>query len=412
VVTAIVYGVPAWARQTLACSPVSPGFEIFCAPDDPADYGRFAGMIARRYDGLHGHGRIADLVIHNEVNANDWFDIGCGQGTACDPEAWIQAYADSYAAAYDAVMLEQPHAKVLTSFTHHFDTAFDQPAAESPILSVKTFLAGFAPRVAPRAWRVAYHPYPPDLLSPTFSPDDLPRVTYGNLGVLVQWLALTFPAVPSAHTIQLTESGINSHAPGSSEAAQATAVCDTLRNVLGTPGIESYIYHRMTDHPVEVAAGLGLGLRRTDGTAKPAWAVWALANRFDLDPPDLDCGFEDLPYTRLTRSSHPTRGHWASSRVAPAGFTAEAAWHLERDPQAGTVPLFECAHLQHNLLSLDLGCEGLQPLGPVGHLYAAPGVGTVALYRCRIGTGSDHLVSPEPDCEGQTFESLLGYALP
>jgi hypothetical protein len=331
-------------------------------------------------------------AIHNEVNTNDWFDIGCGQGTPCDSTAWMDAYAANWSQAYDRITAAQGAAKVLVSFTHHFDTAFDDPTAQHPTLSVKTFLQGLDSRVGSRELRVAYHPYPPNLLSPEFSADDLPRVTYGNLGALVGWLRAA--------------------SPQSSEAAQQAAVCDTLRNVLGTPGIESYIYHRMVDHPAEVASGLGLGLRRDDHTAKPAWSTWALANRNDLSPPQLDCGFEDLPYVRLTRSSHASRGHWASSRLPPAGFTPEASWLLPRAPQPGTQLLYECQVGQHNLLSLDVGCEGLTPLGPVGYIYTAQGAGAVPLYRCYVAGSGDHFVSSDPGCEGQTTESLLGYVVP
>lgn len=412
IVTAVVYGVPAWARANKPCSPVSPGFEIFCSPNDAADYGRFARVIARRYDGLHGHGRIADFVIHNEVNANDWFDIGCGQGTPCDTSAWLDAYAANYAAAYDAITAEQPFAKVLISLEHHFGSAFDAPAAQNPLLGGETFLKGFATRVAPRAWRVAYHPYPPNLLAPDFGPDDSPRITYGNIGALAGFLRKTFPNVPSSWEIQTTESGVNSLSP-SSEAAQADGLCRSFQNLLGTPGIESYIYHRMTDHPVEVASGLGVGLRHPDGTPKPAWTTWALANRDDTTPPMLSCGFEILPYTRLQRSFHPTRGHWASSRLPPSGFTLEQVYHLDRDEQPGTVLLYECRVGQHNVLSLDVGCEGLEPLGPVGWIATTQGGGGgVPVHRCRVGAGTDHFISPDANCEGQIHESLLGYAHP
>lgn len=413
-VTAVVYGSPAWARARRNCTPVSAGYERFCAPDNPADFARFAGAIARRYDGHHGHGRVADFVVWNEVNSNDWFDYGCGQSAgACDPTRWLDEYAALYRAAYDAVAAEQPTARVLVSLEHSFGASLDAPGnTASPLLSGETFLTGFGPRVAPRAWRVAYHPYAPDLLSPAFGAEDYPRVTYGNPGVLLGWLRRAYPSVPSAWEVELTESGVNSLAPRSSESAQASGVCDSFRNVLGTPGIDNYVYHRMVDHPVEVATGLGVGLRHPDGSAKPAWSVWALCNRNDLTPPQLSCGFEDLPYTRLTRSYLASRGHWASTRLPPSGFVAENRWHLYRDERPGTVMLFECRVGSHNLVTRDAGCEGQFPLGPLGYAFTAPQAGAVALYRCRVGAGADHFVSPSASCEGQTMESLLGYVMP
>jgi hypothetical protein len=126
----------------------------------------------------------------------------------------------------------------------------------------------------------------------------------------------------------------------------------------------------------------------------------------------LDCGFEELPYTRLRRSYNPARGHWASSRLAPPGFAVEQSFRLLRDPAPGTALLYECAVGQHNLLTTQAGCENQQPMGPVGYIYTAPQPGSVALRRCSAGGGADHLISPAANCEGLTDEGLLGYALP
>lgn len=411
VVTAVVYGVPDWARTTRPCKPAVSA--IFCAPDDAADYGRFAGMIAARYDGLHGHGRIADFVIHNEVNANDWFSVGCGGGTACDTKTWLDVYAANYVAAFDAIVAAQPSAKVLVSLDHHFASPdFDQPAAAHPLLAGQTVITGLAARVGSRAWRVAYHPYAPDLLKPEFSPDDWPLVTYGNLGALEGWLRATFPSVPSAADIELTESGINSIAPGSNEAAQADAICATFRNVLGTPGVSNYVYHRMIDNSVETAAGLGVGLHRADASAKPAWSTWALANRDDLTPPQLSCGFDDLPYVRVTRSFLSSRGHWCSSRRPPPGFVAESSVRIHRHEQPDTALLYECRVGTHDMLSRDVGCEGQATLGPVGWIATTARAGWVPLYRCRIGAGTDHFMSTDAACEGATVDHQLGWVLP
>lgn len=410
-VSAIVYGVPEWARTGRACSPAAAGFEIFCAPDDAADYARFAGMLARRFNGNNGVGRVADFVIHNEVNSNVWFDIGCGQGVDCDAATWLSTYADNYVQAFDAIRAEQINAKVFVSLEHHFASPeYDQPTAYDALLSGQSVLTAVATSAGTRDWRVAYHPYAPDLLSPTFSADDWPKVTYGNLGALPGWLYANWPGSAAATDIHLTESGINSLAP-SSDAEQSEALCETFVNVLGTPGISRYIYHRMQDHPDETAGGLGVGLWSTTGVAKPAWATWALANRDDLVPTQLSCGFENVPYTVLTRSFDPIRGHWASSRGAPASFTKEESWYLWRDEQPDSTLLFECAVGEHNLLTPGFDCEGLRAMGPVGWINNLPVAGSVALYRCYIPTNGDHFISGDPACEGQTVERLLGYAL-
>lgn len=418
VVSGIFWGVPEWARiPAKDCSPAGgdPAFKVFCAPKQASDFGRFVGFIADRYDGLHGVGRVADFVIHNEVNANSWFDIGCGDGKACSVSKWLDVYAANYNAAYDRVTKHQPQARVLISLMHAWNKSHDKPAASSPVLSGQTFLEGFAKRVGKRSWRVAWHPYPSNLLSPAFDAldhDKHGKVTYGNPGVLVGWLHKHFANVPSALEVQFTESGVNSIGPQSNNAGQADGVCRSLTNVLATPGVINYIYHRMKDHPVEVKQGLGLGLWNVDGKNKLAWSTWALANNADLKPSKLDCGFQHLPYVLLRRGYKSGKGHWASSTLLPAGFKKEKTWRLLRAQKPGTKLIFACQVGGHNLLSPSPACENLTPLGPVGWVHNKKAAGLVPLNRCRIGPGADHFVSSDGKCEGQVFEQTLGWVLP
>ncbi len=411
VVSASVYGVPTWA-QVSNCSPAA-GYEIFCAPNNAADYGRFVGMLAQRYDGKHGHGRIADFIIHKEANTNAFFDVGCGQGTSCSADSWIQMYADSFNAAYDAILTQQPHAKVFIPLSNNFGTKLNALSANNPVLSGETFLMGVTSRIGTRAFRVNIHPYQAFVTGVMFSSNDWPLITLGNIGTLAGWLRHNFPNTPSAWEVHISESGLNSTLPYSSETAQANALCTVFHNILGTPGIENYLYQRMVDQPVDIVADLHWGLRFDTGERKQAWDIWAMVNRNDLSPPQLSCGFEDLPYVRLTRHAY-SKWHWTTTRQALDGYVAEASWRLLREPVPGSTLLYECDLDEHNLVTTSADCEGHHLLGPLGYSMNAPvtGFNLVELFRCRVGSGSDHFVSSSPTCEGKVVEGSLGWVLP
>ena len=123
-ITGVLIIPPAWARQrNTDCKQPN---KNFCAPDDPAAFGRFAGFLAWYYNGQKGNGRITEFVIMNEVNAAEWYNVGCGNGKACNIDRWVQNYGQVYNAAYDSIRREQAQAPVLISFEHHFESSFDQ----------------------------------------------------------------------------------------------------------------------------------------------------------------------------------------------------------------------------------------------------------------------------------------------
>jgi hypothetical protein len=414
-VTGILYGVPDWARTAGAgsCSPAFTNGERFCKPDNPADFARFAGMIAKYYDGITIPGvRIADFVIHNEVNRNEWFDIGCGQGVPCNQTTWLDVYAANFNAAYDRIKAEQAAAKVFVSLNNEWSNA-DNPNGGT--LSGRTVVSGLAARAGGRAWSVAVHPYTVNFASPVFTVDDAPYVTPGTIGQVAGWLRATFPSTPSAWEVHMTEGGLDGATWN--ESAQSSYLCEAFRNVLGTPGVDNYVYSPLPEHPLLLANGWYMGLKRTNDTWKPAWATWALANRIDVGI--TSCGFERLPYVKLTRYYNPSRGHWVSTRLPPAGSNPEGSWGLLRQQQAGTHLIYECAvnvpgsgySGTHTFLDRLPTCGGLQPMGPLGYAYDGPGSGRLPLYRCRVGPGYSHFASTDPNCEGQAMEDLLGYVI-
>lgn len=409
VVTAVVYGVPDWARRDC----VNPKKRVvqapmFCAPVDgkASDYGRFAGFVANFFNGEKGNGRVADFVIHNEVNSYMWFNIGCSD-TNCNLNTWTRVYADSYNAAYDYIKKEQKNAKVLISFDHYFG------ATKGISYRADNFLKTLVPKLGNRDWMLAFHSYPPDLASPEFGANDYNNhgiISFGNIGVLAGWLRQNYPNDPHAWEIQLTENGING-VGASMQQRQQAQLCQAFRNVLGTPGITSFVYHRLVDHPDEVAGGLGCGLWNEDRSPKPAWTTFALANRKGVGAGWPSCGFDILPYVPLMRGYNGK--HWVTSRQFPSGVKVEQTWHILREQAPNTQLVYECRvggpNGDHTLISTLANCENQFNMGPMGYVYKTQVAGTSPIYRCYIATTGDHFISSDPNCEGQKKESLIGY---
>ena len=410
-VTAVVYGVPQWARRSCSFA-VDP---MFCAPTDEGAvfYGLFLKFLAFYFNGENGNGRIADFVIHNEVNAISWFNYGCNNGN-CDVDLWTSIYAQSYKEAYDNVIFEQKNAKVLISFQHDFFSDLDYKIKyKDSVVSCETFLKYLIPKIGNRNWRLAFHSYPIDLLKPVFGANDYPYITFGNIGVLSGWLHKNYPNNPHAWEIQLTENGING-SKSSMYAAQKQYLCQAFKNILGTPGIESFIYHRLVDHEVELRDGLGCGLWVATNKYKPAWELFALANRYGVSDGYPSCGFELLPYVELVSGFNGVL-HYVTTRNLPSGFTKERSFKIKRESDDEEMVLvYECrlggAKGGQSFISIDPNCENHFNMGPMGYLYSKKVNNSIPIYRCFISNIGDHFISTDPNCEGKgKNESLMGY---
>ncbi len=413
VATAIVYGVPAWAQiknDSICKNNKYVQSSWFCATEDgyADDFGRFAGFLAWYFNGIEHDGnkggRIADFVIHNEVNCSHWYNIGChdynDKYKDCDREKWISRYAADWNKAYDYIRAEQKQAKVFMSFDHMFDWNIWQHT------SVQYFIKSVVKKLGTREWRIAFHSYPPDLTEPQFSANDWPIISFGNIGILAGWLRQNYPDKPHAWEIHLTENGLNGRPE--QENAQNTYLCKAFKNVLGTPGIESFIFHRYRDAD---EGGLKLGLVHKDGTAKPAWSTYVNANK----PGAGKCGFELLPYVELARYLNSSTGNrWVTTRMPPDGFHHENSWKIYRDkPTFGDpIMLYECRfgdskqHYQTKI-STNVNCDGNFNMGPMGYAFKSKQKNTVALYQCKVG--NTFFITDASNCENQIKDKLIGY---
>ena len=409
-VTGVVIGVPDWAKRecTQVASP------IFCAPTDEGSiyYGLFAQFLAYYFNGENGNGRVADFVIHNEVNAIEWFNYGCNDGN-CNVDLWTTIYAQSYNNAYDGIKKEQKVAKVLISFEHDFFKELDFLVNnKNSVISVETFLEKLIPQLGNREWRLAFHSYPRDLLKPEFGADDYPDITFGNIGVLLGWLHKNFPDKPHTWEVQLTENGINA-IDESMYIDQRNYLCQAFKNILGTPGVENFIYHRLMDHDEEIRQGLALGLWRNANSFKPAWELFSLVNRYNVSPNYPSCGFELLPYVEMT-IAYNGQFHYVSTRNLPAGYNKERSFKILRESDGSDTKLvYECRiggpKGSQSFISSDYNCENQFNMGPMGYLYNTNVENSIPLYRCVVPSG-DHFISTQENCdELGTNEALMGY---
>jgi hypothetical protein len=104
-------------------------------------------------------------------------------------------------------------------------------------------------------------------------------------------------------------------------------------------------------------------------------------------------------------------GHWVTTGYIGPGYARERdVGSVFRLGGHGTAVLMSCVAGTDHFLSRDSLCEGQTPLGPTGYLYDSHRPGSHPLFRCKAGD-HDHFVSTDPGCEGHAVESLLGYAL-
>lgn len=248
---------PAWAR------PAGCGIAT-CAPDDPARFAAFAGAAANRY----GSRDVLAWEIWNEPNTPGFW------APAVDPAAYARLLVESS----QAVRAADRDATILLGGLASVDGS-DGTVPATDFLDRVAGLGGLAPVDG-----VAFHPYTfPYLASESRtgsgpwsqidSPPDSLRAVLGRHGA-------------AAMPIWLTEYGAPTGGPGSSsdgsagvppdtthvtEAQQARIAGDAVSTVATDSGLAAMIWYSDRDLSTDQTTNLNsYGLRRADGSAKPA----------------------------------------------------------------------------------------------------------------------------------------------
>lgn len=261
---------PAWARSA-GCANWN------CPPADPSAFATFATAAAKRYaaQGVH------TWEVWNEPNIPIFW-------VAPDP----QRYASVLSAATTALRRADSQAVVLSGGLANTDTT-------GGWIDPRTFLDAVCSYGACRGITgVAFHPYTfPYLASYVASWGD----AWNRIDTTTTSLRSVLDSYGySTKKIWLTEYGAPTGGPGTAadgtadsitantdhvtEALQAQIATDAVRTAVADPNIVALFWYTYQDDLSYDSNVAYFGLRRADGSAKPAWQAWADASASVVQP--------------------------------------------------------------------------------------------------------------------------------
>jgi hypothetical protein len=251
---------PAWARPAGCVSDK-------CAPADPAAFATFARAAAQRYapQGVH------TWEIWNEQNTTGFWK----------PAPDARAYTSLVAATAPAIRKADRSAVVVSGGLAAV------PTGGAQIGQLDFLDQMLAAGVAPSVDAIGYHPY-------TYPFPASYKATWptGTAWNKIRDTATSFASVFARRGVSkpvwITEYGAPTGGPGVAnggtltnipsatdhvtEPRQAVIAADALRTAKATPGVGAFFWYGYRDFDAKGSNEGFYGLRRADGTAKPAWA--------------------------------------------------------------------------------------------------------------------------------------------
>lgn len=110
---------------------------------------------------------------------------------------------------------------------------------------------------------------------------------------------------------------------------------------------------------------------------------------------------------------------WDTSGPVSTSYSLQQRWFVEGSEQSGTTALYGCSYGTpagtNHFISAQADCEGQTKLRLEGWIHSVPTAdATAPLYRCYLPSAYDHFLAG-PDCDGvpgAQREGLMGYAVP
>lgn len=219
---------------------------------------------------------ISNWILGNEVNsASGYYYVG-----NVSFSKFISMYSEAFRCLYNAVKSSRGSSKVFICL----DNCWNQKNAFTICYSARSTLESFAAKISDMQkdvnWNLAYHAYNQPLSDSQFwsganasmftsDANTTTFITMRNIQTLTDYVKNRFG---SNTRIILSEQGFSSTYGG--QANQAAAIALAYYKTACNPMIDAFIIRSYKDEAHEVAQGLAMGLKDTNGKKKTAYNVF------------------------------------------------------------------------------------------------------------------------------------------
>lgn len=219
---------------------------------------------------------ISNWILGNEVNsASGYYYVG-----NVSFSKFISMYSEAFRCLYNAVKSSRGSSKVFICL----DNCWNQKNAFTICYSARSTLESFAAKISNMQkdvnWNLAYHAYNQPLSDSQFwsganasmftsDANTTTFITMRNIQTLTDYVKNRFG---SNTRIILSEQGFSSTYGG--QANQAAAIALAYYKAACNPMIDAFIIRSYKDEAHEVAQGLAMGLKDTNGKKKTAYNVF------------------------------------------------------------------------------------------------------------------------------------------